>query len=346
MKRMAVVGAGAMGTLLGARLTHCGYPADLVDADREIVDTLNRNGAVVTGKIRLQTPVHALTPDELTGEYDLFVLLTKQTMNDSVFAELLPHLAPDGAAVTMQNGLPEPAVAEAFGEERTMGCAVTWASTLEKPGVVIAQSDQDMWNNNLGRLDGKITPKLQEVQEILQHVCRTGISTNLLGIRWGKLIINCSFSGMSAALGCSFGQVLDNPEALACAQHIARECIRVCRAQNVVLEPIGPEGCLDRLMDFSTEEERSSTDWIYRKLFSTCYDGKASMLQDLERGRRTEIRSINGVLCSSGRKSGVPTPFSDRVVELVEEAEEQSRVPGMENLSRFEPLLADSASER
>lgn len=338
MERIAIVGAGAMGTLLGACLNSAGVKADLVDVNQKHIDAMNTNGARVVGKVNMTVPVTALSPDMMDGVYDVVFLLIKQTYNEASFPQLAPHLGGNSVVVTMQNGIPEKAVAEAFGEERTMGCAVTWAATMEGPGVTISTNDREMWNSNLGRLDGKITERGKRIQAILSNMCHTELSDNLAGIRWSKLIINSSFSGMSAALGYTFGQVLDDPEALYCAQKIARECIRVSRALGVSLHPIGEDGRLDALMDFDTEEERIATFRIYKRLFGTCYDGKASMLQDLERGMRTEICGINGVLSDYGKTVGVPTPFCDTVVEIVKEAERNKAVPTRAELARFKNL--------
>ena len=328
-----------MGTLLGACLNRADVETELVDVNRAHIDALNRHGATVTGKVHFNVPVRAITPDAMDGVYDVIFLLIKQTYNEVSFRQILPHVDKDSTIVTLQNGLPEPAVAKAFGEDRTMGCAVTWAATMVKPGETIATSDYEFWNSNLGRLDGKITERGREIREILAKMCRTELSSNLAGIRWSKLIINASFSGMSAALGRSFGGVLDDPMSLCCAQHIAKECIEVSRAMHVTLHPIGEEGCLDALMDFTTEAEREKTTWIYRKLFGSCYDGKASMLQDIEKGLRTEIHAINGVVSDYGKQCGVPTPFCDIVVRIVEEIEEGKREANKNNLLLFSGAL-------
>ena len=337
--RIAIVGAGAMGTLLGAVLNKNGVPTDLVDVDRRHVEALNRNGARVTGTAEFSVPVRALAPEEMEGVYDILFLMIKQTYNEASFPQILPHLAEDGVIVTLQNGMPELAVAEVFGEERTMGCAVTWAATMRGPGVTEATAEPDAWHSSLGRLDGKITEKGKKVRSVLEKMCPVVLSDNLAGIRWAKMVVNCAFSGMSAALGCTFGGVIDSEDALACAQHIARECVRVSRACGVSMEALGPEGAFDRFADFATEEERRSQEDLWKDLFARTRGGKSSMLQDLEHGRRSEVHAINGVLCREGKARGIPTPFSDLAVELVERAEQAGTVPDMRNLSAFRPIL-------
>ena len=341
-ERIAVMGAGSMGTLLGACLTRAGLPVDLIDVNREHVNALNADGATITGTVAFNVPVAALTPDAMKGRYDLVFLLVKQTHNETAFAQLGPHLHDKSVVCTLQNGVPEPAVAAALGEKRTLGCAVTWGATFSAPGVAESTTAREKWHSALGTMDGTITERAAEVQNILSLMCATALVDDLMGIRWSKLLVNCAFSGMSAALGCTFGQVLASEKALRCAQHIARECIRVAEAQRIRLAPLSPGEDFKALMDFDTEEERVATSWIYHELWGAASSGKASMLQDLEKGRKSEIEFINGLLSDTGREHGVPTPVNDTVVEVVEGIEDGRYIPVMENLDLFDPKPAGS----
>ena len=105
--RAAIIGIGSLGTIVGALITKSGKPIDLVDSYQENIDALNRSGATITGAIDLNVPVSAYTPDQMTGEYDLVFLLTKQTNNRIVLPQLLPHLHRDSVVCTLQNGIPE-----------------------------------------------------------------------------------------------------------------------------------------------------------------------------------------------------------------------------------------------
>ena len=328
-----------MGTLFCACLAKAGQPIDAIDVNREHVDALNRRGAMVTGTVTLNVPVHALTPEEMEGEYDLIFLLIKQTYNTSAFAHLRPHLHNKSVLCTLQNGIPEPVVAEAFGEERTLGCAVTWAATFLGPGKTRATAEKEQWSSTMGTLSGKLTEEAEEVRKILSLMCPTEFIDNLMGIRWSKLLINCSFSGMSAALGCTFGEILENEKALKCAQYIARECIRVTEVQGYEMVPMAHGKTFKTLMDFQTDEERLNTVGIYRELWGAARSAKASMLQDLEMGRQSEIDAINGLLSQKGREFGVPTPVNDTVVEIVKGIEDGQYKPAIDNLSMFTEIL-------
>ena len=335
MDRICIWGAGAMGTLLGASLEAAGCPVDLVDADPKRVALLRKQGLAVSGTVQLHTPARAFTPDQLQERYDLVLLLTKQVSNTEAFPQIKAYIHENSVVCTLQNGVPEPSVARYFGVERTLGCAVTWAATTMPDGTTRSTARQEMWHSALGRPDGRLTSRTRQTAEILELMCPVQVSQNLTGIRWSKLLVNSSFSGMSAALGCTFGQILDHPEALRCAQHTARECIHVARALGIRMENLGPGEDFDRHMDFSNMEERLATRAIYQRLWGGTRDGVASMLPDLLHRRKTEINYINGYLSQKGAECGVPTPYTDTIVAMVRACEAGRMVPGMENLWWF-----------
>ena len=120
MKRYAIYGAGSLGTVLGAYITKNGGQIDLINRNKAHVEALRKNGAKITGTVEMTVPVTAFTPDEMSGKYDVILLLTKQLLNKEVVTFLANYLADDGVIVTLQNGLPEPAIAEIVGSNRTM----------------------------------------------------------------------------------------------------------------------------------------------------------------------------------------------------------------------------------
>ena len=122
--KCAIYGAGSLGTILGAYLTENGFPVELVNRNVKHVEALRRNGAHVTGTVDFTTPVNAILPDQMEGPYDIIFLMTKQLHNPEVVTMLRPMLADDGVIVTLQNGIPEPGIAEIIGEDRTLGCTV------------------------------------------------------------------------------------------------------------------------------------------------------------------------------------------------------------------------------
>lgn len=331
--RVALMGTGSLGTIIGALTAKNGGTMTLIDANKEHVEALNRNGATVTGNMELNVPVTAITPDQMEGIYDMVFYLVKQTHNKQALAQLLPHLGENSVVCTMQNGVPEEAVAAVVGKERTIGCPVGWGATWISPGVSMLTSDASKMTYDVGELDGKVTERVKKAAEILNLSGETEITTNLLGVRWAKLLINSTFSGMSAALGCTFGDVMDNEKALSCVAHIANETLLVAKAVGVTMEPI--QGHDLRILAFTTKKEMESKFPIFKLVWGPHRQLKASMLQDLEKGYRTEIDAINGVISSVGRKLGVPTPINDMVVNIVKGAEEGRNKYVFSNLDMF-----------
>ena len=340
--RTAILGAGALGIIIGALMTKNGKQVDLIDSYQENVDALNADGARVTGNLELHWPVTALTPQEMKGEYDLILLLTKQTANEMALPRLLPHLHPDSIVCTLQNGIPEDGVAAIIGRERTIGGAVGFGATWLRPGVSELTSTLEAVEKfafEIGELDGVVRPRLETVKEILSAAGGTTILTNLMGIRWTKLLMNATFSGMSAALGCSFRDVLADEKAMTCIAHIADETIKVCHGKGYRM--VEMQGADMEFLELGSKADIAGKMDFYRKVWGR-HNNKASMLQDLEKGNNTEIDHINGVVCRSGRECGIATPFNDKVVEIIKQAEARRTVTDFGNLARFDEIIAQA----
>lgn len=345
--RVAIVGVGSLGTIIGALMTQAGKQVDLVDDYQEHVNALNQHGATVTGSLELNIPVKAYTLDQMTGTYDLVFLLTKQTTNQETLTKLLPHLNADSAVCTLQNGIPEYGVADIIGKERTFGGTVGFGATWQKPGVSALTSSYEATKAfafEIGEMDGVIRPRLEAAQEYLECVGKTEVRTDLLGIRYTKVLVNSTFSGMSAALGCTFGDVLDDPKAMACLAFVADECIKVAHTHGVKLvHMLGAD--LESLELHNGARDIPSKMALYKGVWGAHKALKASMLQDLEKKRDTEINYINGLICQKGRERNVPTPFNDKIVELVTEAQNRRGVNDCSYLSRFDGLLQTYAKD-
>ena len=340
--RTAILGAGALGIIIGALMTKNGKQVDLIDSYQENVDALNADGARVTGNLELHWPVTALTPQEMKGEYDLILLLTKQTANEMALPRLLPHLHPDSIVCTLQNGIPEDGVAAIIGRERTIGGAVGFGATWLRPGVSELTSTLEAVEKfafEIGELDGVVRPRLETVKEILSAAGGTTILTNLMGIRWTKLLMNATFSGMSAALGCSFRNLLTVEKAMTCIAHIADETIMVCHGKGYRM--VEMQGADMEFLELGSKADIAGKMDFYRKVWGR-HNNKASMLQDLEKGNNTEIDHINGVVCRSGRECGIATPFNEKVVEIIKQAEARRTVTDFGNLARFDEIIAQA----
>lgn len=335
--RIAIVGCGAMGTVMGALLTKNNCPVDMIDIYQAHVDALNTTGAHIVGTIDETIPVNALTPDQMEGIYDVVFLFTKQTANDSILPIVKQHLHENSTVCTLQNGVPEFYVSEYVGKERTVGGTVLWGATFVGPGE--SELTQNISKNDhlfeIGEIDGQITPRIQQVAEILGHMGRPAkITDKLMASRWGKLINNACMSGMSAVCGATFGEVLENPKACACLSYIGREVKVCCEAAGYTLPLLLNEQLPDTL-DIKNQEMYDADQAMFKEMYKDMHPAKASMLQDLEKGRKTEVSMINGYVCTTGKAHNIPTPFNEKVVEIVQKIENGQLSLTMNNIDLF-----------
>ena len=336
--RYAIYGAGSLGTVLGAFITKNGGQIDLINRNRAHVDALREKGARITGTVEMTVPVTALTPDEMTGRYDVILLLTKQLHNAEVVTMLKDYLAAEGVLVTLQNGLPEPEIADIVGSDRTMGCVVEWGATLAAPGECILTSDPDSLSFHMGRMEGISEAQYRMVKELLEKMCPVHEEPNLLGARWSKLLINATFSGLGTVVGGTFGDISEDKDARKVAIRCMKECIDVGHAAGVTFAPVQGKD-ITRLFYYKGAFKRAIATLLIPIAMKKHRAIEPSMLQDLKKGKPCEVEAINGVVCSYGKKLGVPTLFNDRIVEIIRKQEAGVLKLDKANIRLFDDLL-------
>ena len=333
--RVAIYGAGSLGTILGAFISKAGVPIELINRNKAHVEALQTEGAQVVGTMNFNQPVVAYTPDQMSGEYDILFLMTKQQHNAEVVQMLKGFLASDGVLVTFQNGLPEMQIADVLGEERVLGCTVAWGATMQSPGVCELTSEPDALSFSLGAVSEKKSKHFAKVKELLEKMGTVDVEENFLGTRWSKLLINAAFSGMSAVLGCTFGEAAGPKKSRRIVQKLIKECIDVCQVGGIRIEPVQGKDIV-KLLNYTNALKRAFSFFIIPIAIRKHAKLKASMLQDLEKGKLTEVDAINGAVSEYGRKVGFPTPVNDKVVEIIHRIERGELKPCFDNLKYFE----------
>ncbi len=332
--RAAIYGAGSLGTILGAFITRKGGEIELINRNKAHIAALQEKGAQVVGTLEFTQAVKAYTPDEMSGTYDIIFLMTKQQQNAEVVAFLKDFLAEDGVIVTLQNGIPELQIGEIVGENRVLGCTVAWGATMQGPGVCELTSAPDSLTFSLGSLSKTPNKRLPEVKTLLEMMGPVEVDENFIGTRWSKLLINASFSGMSAVLGCTFGEAAGNKASRKYVQALIKECIDVCATAGIKIEPVQGKDIV-KLLDYHGPVKKAVSFFIIPIAIRKHARLKASMLQDLEKGKKTEVDAINGVVCAFGRKVGCPTPVNDKVVEIIHRIEAGELKASFDNLKLF-----------
>jgi 2-dehydropantoate 2-reductase len=337
--RIALLGAGSVGTILGALLTRGDEDIVLVDSYKEHVDAMNRNGAKIVGFMECTVPVKAITPNEMSGKYDLIISTTKQAALEESLTHALQFMHGNTVVLTLQNGIPEDISKKIVEQDNIMGGGVEFGATWLGPGDSELTSDESSLMITFGRLDGRITQKTKEVQNVFSKFGSSEISTNILGARYSKLTDNSTFSGMSAALNCNNGKILDSYDAMKCIAHLGREAGLIIERLGIKVEKIFGLQPLMENVGFTTKKEMDDVIYNYwTPIYSPFRAGVASMLLDIKQGRTCEINFINGKFLELGKQVGIEVPFMETVVKIVTKLQdgELNLSNAWENLKYFD----------
>ena len=343
--KIAIYGAGAMGTVLGALLTKGGLTnVHLINRNVAHIHSLRENGAQIDCKVdgkEWRVKVNAFFPEEMLGQYDVIFLMTKQRYNEDIVSDLVPYLKDDGVICTMQNGLPEPSVANIIGNARTYGGVVSYgAGFVGGGGKVEMTSALASMRIQIGGYhnDGA---KLPLIKEILSYAAKTTNENfvceteNLMGARWSKLAINAAFSGLSAITGLSFGVIAQRHKTRKLALAILRECIDVASAQGIVLEKMNGHDMV-KMLGGKSLAKRFVAYLLLPFAMRKHSEIRSGMLRDMCAGRKCEIDYINGIVCKEGQKAGVETPLCAQIVEMVHGIENGLYELSYKNVDFFE----------
>jgi 2-dehydropantoate 2-reductase len=338
MAKYAIYGAGSLGTVLGAYITKNGGEIELINRNRAHVEALTEKGAVINGTVDMTVPVKAITPDQMSGPYEVILLMTKQLYNKQVVTDLKPYLSEDGVIVTLQNGLPEPLIAEIVGSEHTMGCVVEWGAALTAPGVCTLTSEPDSLSFHMGKMDGISDDQFKKVKALPELMCPVHEEPNLIGARWSKLLINATFSGLGTVVGGTFGDVSEDPYAKKIAVRCMKECIDVGHAAGAVFAPVQGKD-ITKLFYYKNKLKYAFALLLLPIAMKKHRAIVPSMLQDIRNGKACEIDAINGVGCDFGKASGVATPINDRIVSVIKQIEKGELKAEKANIRLFDDLL-------
>jgi 2-dehydropantoate 2-reductase len=297
--RIAIVGAGAMGSVYAGLLASAGHEVWAIDRREDHVDAIRAHGLRVEGASGDRTVRIGATTDAAdAGVAELVVLATK-AMDVTAAAEAArPLVGPETLVLSIQNGLGGPdAAAAVLGDERVaVGVVGGFGASLVAPGHVHHHGFELV---RLGERSGPVTPRIEAVAEAWRGAGFT-VRTydDVARLVWEKLVCNVAFSGTCAVLGRTIGEVIDDEAAWTVASRCAVEAYEVARALVIELDFDDPVA--------------------YVRSFGLAIPGaKPSMLLDLEAGRPTEIDFINGAVPRAGAGVGVAAPANETVSTLV-----------------------------
>jgi 2-dehydropantoate 2-reductase len=319
-ERILVLGGGGIGGLIAGLLSEAGHDVLLADQWPQNVEAIRAAGlhiAVRCGSDRT-VPVRAIHLHELQQQSEPFaVVFVAVKSYDTDWTAMLArrHLASDGIAMSTQNGLNDERVAAVVGADRTLGVVVTVAGELIAAGHAI-RADAYEIGFRVGELNGPATNRAQRVSRLLGDVAVTKTTDNLVGERWAKLATNTMVNAMSGLSGYGAGEIRSMDETLPVLILLGAETIQVGRAAGYDVEPVMG---LDPARYVAAAEGVGRDELMadIRVVAKATGGHRASMLQDVLKGRRTEIEDLNGEVARRGAALGVDTPFNREAAEIV-----------------------------
>ncbi len=329
--KMAVVGAGAIGGIIGAVLLKEGEDIVLIDADKNHVKAINEKGLKIDGaRGELNVKIPAILPNEVKDTYDLIFFVVKATQTADALGTTKNYLKVDSVLVCLQNGINEDYIASIIGEKRTVGGLVGWGAENKGPGHLTQDSRGDF---TIGELDGSITDRVKKIADILGKVEPVVISENIWGHLWTKLLVNSSMSALGAVTGYTYGDTLKDDLAKRLVVKVMTEIVDVAQALGIKMEPIS--GVDPVIVTAKDEEKYKQVSAILDAVYAPHANVKTGALLDYKRGVKTEIGRWNGYVVEKAKEAGVKVPVNSAIVKMVTEIENKERKLSPDNIKEI-----------
>lgn len=301
--KIAVVGAGAMGSLFGAMLAEAGNEVWLYDVWAEHVQTINKNGLAIEREGQTRTlSIKATTDPKQIGQAQLVIIFVKSTHTASA-AETARKLAgSDGAVMTLQNGMGNADILSGFIDpERVLAGTTSHGATMLGPGSIrhagIGATTIGAWaETEQGR---------ERARKLSDFFTKTGIETEAVddvrSVLWNKLLINIGINAITALTAIKNGQILDLEITRKLSRNAVEEAMKIAGEMNIKVR-------------------EDAVDHVYAVAEATAVN-RSSMGQDVDNKRQTEIGTINGFIVREAKRLGLKAPVNETLTALVETLE-------------------------
>jgi 2-dehydropantoate 2-reductase len=347
-KRIVVVGAGAIGGYTGGNLAQNGFDVTLIDPWPEHIEAIRRDGLSLEGVTPAESIVahpktlHLTEVQHLSKERPIDIAFISVKSYDTEWATMMirQYLAPTGYVVSLQNCINEETIAGVVGWGRTVGAiAAILSAELYAPGKIRRTGAKNPPGHEVyrvGEVHGRITPRIEELGEMIRTVDTCKVTENLWGERWSKLCVNGMHNGVSAASGLSGNAMRQDDKIRRVIIKLGGEAVRIGQAQGYRLEDIAGQDA-DKLAR-AAEGDRAALDEVeslmlaLRNTQQRSEHQRPSMGQDMQKGRRTEIDFINGVIVARGREIGRAAPTHEKLIAAVKRVELGQAAPSPDHL--------------
>lgn len=338
---IAVLGVGAIGGVIGGCLANNNYHPTLIDLWPENIEHIKTNGITITGiGEEFTANAQALHLGEVSSARQLFdmVIISVKSYDTAWTTKFIqPYIAPKGFIVSAQNGINEDEIASIVGWNNVIGCIVTIGAGMYNPGHVHRTSPSDTPSFILGEPSGIISPRLETTCAIFNNIGPSKKTTNLLGERWSKLTQNCMVNALSGITGLSSSEVRRNSDSSTILIDLAIEIIHVVNALGVEMEQVNGITTKTWVESKNNTEIRNNLKTaLVKSAQKTFGEGRPSLSQDLTKGRKIEIDSLNGYVVRKAKKTGLPVPLNNAIIKVSKLVEAGDLKPSVLNLKYLE----------
>jgi 2-dehydropantoate 2-reductase len=313
--RVAVVGAGALGSFVGARLARSGQAVVLIGRAAH-VQAVQRDGLLLRAAGNVErVMVRATTELAAASDADLVLVCVKSAHTDSLARQLAPLLGGHAWVLSLQNGVDNAATLARHLAQPVAVAAAYIAAALPEPGVVQHAGGVSLVMGRFAARDeagATVSPTLPNLPALAALFSTAGFAVRLtdqpLLALWDKLIVNCACNAISGLAPAAYGAMSALPAIRELQAAVVREAVAVAQAEG---------------LSVSLEDALAAVDRVAQGMplqFS-------STAQDLARGRPTEIDQLNGHIAQRGAILGVPVPLNHALWALVRLAESPGRGP-------------------
>lgn len=312
-----IVGAGAIGAIVGAHLIQAGHGVRFVEANAAHVAAIRANGLRLSGAIDTVVYPPVFGPDEFDWPIERLLLAVKSRDTVAALEPLVPLLAPDGYVVSLQNGLEEAKIAALVGAARTIGAYLTFGGHYREPGHVVYGGTGSF---KLGELDGRTTARVEALREALSHQQPVEVTDNIQGWLWAKLALGAVYFG-TAIVDAPVPDIYDDARARAVLERFAAEAAAVAGAVGVRIEDC--DGFDAKAFGPGSPPEAAAASWdAQRRYWAGHVSTHTGVWRDLKvHRRRTELEWQVGAILRAAHGVGVPVPHLERLNAAVERIE-------------------------
>jgi 2-dehydropantoate 2-reductase len=338
--QVLIVGIGALGGTIAARALRAGLPVRLAARNIDSAEALRRSGLRVSGiggEVRIDAFDVAAIEDYGKGDqFDLILLATKAQDALDIASHVVGLLAPEGVVLPIQNGGVARVLADRLGQDKILGGLSNLGATMVEPGVY---EQKNAGHLLIGELAGGVSERVERVARALGRAIEVKVSSNLTGAIWSKLLINCSVTTLGAVCSQTMRQYMEKEAGKKVFRRTYEEALSVALATGTRLERLAVDPIPPGWPGDSAAEEYD--EWV-GAVMAFYGDAKPSMLQDFERGRKTEIDFINGYVVALGHASGMLVSMNGAITNLVHQIERGVLQPTRERMNE----LADQTYDR